>query len=225
MTQDVRSGNRQQGPGSPSVLRPGMQVAENHSRLLREAIETILLTLLVFAVVKVTVQPYHIEGPSMEPGLYTNEFVLVNQLAYRFGSPSRGDVIVFHPPNDPGEQYIKRVIAVPGDTITVTATNVCVDNVKLSEPYIYPLAPGEFGSPSILTDVKLKSGQYFVLGDHRDNSTDSRVFGPVPAQNIIGKAEFVFWPFGSIHMIDSYHSVFQSVHPLTQSQPDTCGQS
>ena len=102
MTQDVRSGSRQPGSESPSVLRPGMQVAENHSRLLREAIETILLTLLVFAVVKVTVQPYHIEGPSMEPGLYTNEFVLVNQLAYRFGSTSRGDVIVFHPPNDPG---------------------------------------------------------------------------------------------------------------------------
>lgn len=213
MTQDVRSGNRQPGPESPSVLRPGMQVAENHSRLLREAIETILLTLLVFAVVKVTVQPYHIEGPSMEPGLYTNEFVLVNQLAYRFGAPSRGDVIVFHPPNDPGEQYIKRVIAIPGDTITVTATDVYVDNVKLSEPYIYPLAPGEFGSPTILNDVKLKPGQYFVLGDHRDNSTDSRVFGPVPAQNIIGKAEFVFWPFDSIHMIDSYHNVFKNVHP------------
>ncbi len=211
MTQDVRSGNQQ--PGTPSVLQPGRQVAESHSRLLREAIETILLTLLVFAVVKVTVQPYHIEGPSMEPGLYTNEFVLVNQLAYRFGNPSRGDVIVFHPPNDPSEQYIKRVIAVPGDTISVTATDVYVDNVKLSEPYTYPLAPGEFGSPTILNNITLKSGQYFVLVDHRGNSTDSRVFGPVPAQNIIGKAEFVFWPFGSIHMIDSYHNVFKNVHP------------
>lgn len=211
MTQDVRPGNQQ--TGAPSVLQPGKPVAENRSRLLREAIETILLTLLVFAVVKVTVQPYHIEGPSMEPGLYTNQFVLVNQLAYRFGSPSRGDVIVFHPPNDPSEQYIKRVIAVPGDTVTVTPTEVYVDNVKLNEPYIYQLAPGEFGSPTILNNVKLKAGQYFVLGDHRDNSTDSRVFGPVPAQNVIGKAEFVFWPLTSIHGIDNYHDTFKNVHP------------
>ena len=211
MTQDVHSGNQQ--TRTPSVLQPGKPVAERHSRLLREAIETILLTLLVFAVVKVTVQPYHIEGPSMEPGLYTNQVVLVNQLAYRFGAPERGDVIVFHPPNDPSEQYIKRVIAVPGDTVTVTATDIYVDNVKLKESYTFPLAPGEFGSPTILNNIKLKAGQYFVLGDHRDNSTDSRVFGPVPAQNVIGKAEFVFWPFNSIHVIDTYHDTFKNVHP------------
>ena len=116
-------------------------------------------------------------------------------------------------------------LRLPGDTITVTATNVCVDNVKLNEPYIYPLAPGEFGSRNILNDVKLKPGQYFVLGDHRDNSTDSRVFGPVPAQNIIGKAEFVFWPFGSIHMIDSYHNVFQNVHPSARRSPTHVGEA
>jgi signal peptidase I len=210
MTQDVRSGG-QQGE-TPSVLQPLKPVAARHSHLLREAIETILLTLLVVGVVKVTVQPYRIDGPSMEPGLHTNEYVLVNQLAYRFGSPHRGDVVVFHPPSDPGEQYIKRIIGLPGDTITVTATDVIVDNVELHEPYVYPLAPGEFGSPTILSDVKLKAGQYFVLGDHRDNSTDSRVFGPVPAQNIIGKAEFVFWPVNSIHGINTFPNVFQGIH-------------
>ncbi|HEX6541420.1 MAG TPA: signal peptidase I [Ktedonobacterales bacterium] len=211
MRQDVRPGDQQ--AGAPSVLQPGKPVRESYSRLLREAIETILLTLLVVAIVKVTIQPYHIEGPSMEPGLHTDEFVLVNQLAYRFGSPQRGDVIVFHPPSDPGEQYIKRIIGLPGDTITVTATDVYVDNVQLHEPYVYPLAPGEYGSPTILSGVKLKPGEYFVLGDHRDNSTDSRVFGSVPAQNIIGKAEFVFWPVNTIHTIDSYHNVFKNVHP------------
>ena len=213
MTQEVRPGSQQ--AGTPSVLQPGRPVAAKHSSFLREAIETILLTLLVFAAVKVTVQPYHISGPSMEPGLHTGEFVLVNQLAYRFGSnPQRGDVIVFHPPSDPeGEPYIKRVIAIPGDQVTVTLTQVVVDNVVLQEPYTYPLAPGEVGSGTILTHVTLKAGQYFVLGDHRDNSSDSRVFGPVPAQNIIGRAEFVFLPVNNIHMIDTYHSVFQNVHP------------
>ena len=213
MTQEVRPGNQQ--AGTPSVLQPGKPVAEKHSSFLREAIETILLTLLVFAAVKVTVQPYHISGPSMQPGLHTGEFVLVNQLAYRFGSaPQRGDVIVFHPPSDPGgEPFIKRVIGIPGDTITVTPTEVKVDGVALHEPYTYPLAPGEIANGTILTDVKLNAGEYFVLGDHRDNSSDSRVFGPVPAQNIIGRAEFVFLPVNNIHMIDTYHSVFQNVHP------------
>ena len=213
MTQEVRPGNQQ--AGTPSVLRPGKQVAEKHTSFLREAIETILLPLLVFAAVKVSIQPYHISGPSMQPGLHTGEFVLVNQLAYRFGSaPQRGDVIVFHPPSDPeGEPYIKRVIAVPGDTVTVTLTQVQVDGVVLNEPYTYPLAPGEIGSGAILTDIKLKAGQYFVLGDHRDNSSDSRVFGPVPAQNIIGRAEFVFLPVNNIHMIDTYHNVFKNVRP------------
>ena len=213
MTQEVRPGNQQ--AGTPSVLQPGKPVVEKHNSFLREAIETILLTLLVFAAVKVTVQPYHISGPSMQPGLHTGEFVLVNQLAYRFGSaPQRGDVIVFHPPSDPGgEPFIKRVIGIPGDTVTITPTEVKVDGVTLHEPYTYPLAPGEIANGTILTDVKLTKGEYFVLGDHRDNSSDSRVFGPVPAQNIIGRAEFVFLPVNNIHMIDTYHSVFQNVHP------------
>ncbi|HEU5349359.1 MAG TPA: signal peptidase I [Ktedonobacterales bacterium] len=210
MTQEVRQGSQQ--AGTPSVLQPFRPAREGHTRFLREAVETILLTLLVFAVVKVTVQPFRIDGPSMEPGLHTNEFVLVNQLAYRFGTPQRGDIIVFHPPIDPSEQYIKRVIGLPGDVVTITATEVFVDNVELHEPYVYPLAPGEFGSTTILSKVKIPAGEYFVLGDHRDNSTDSRVFGPVKTQNIIGKAEFVFWPADSIHVIDSYHNIFQNVH-------------
>lgn len=211
MKQEVGPGSGE--AGQTSVLQPLKPAKDAYTRLLREAIETILLTALVFAIVKVTVQPYRVDGPSMEPGLVTNEFVLVNQLAYRFGSPQRGDVIVFHPPSDPSEQYIKRVIGLPGDTITVTLTSVMVDNVTLKEPYTYKLAPGEIGNGTILNNVVLKQGQYFVMGDHRDNSTDSRVFGPVPAQNIIGKAEFVMWPPPDLQIINSYHDVFKDVHP------------
>ena len=200
---------------SARMLRPRPAAADRSSKVAREIVETVVLTLLIFFAVRFSVQPYRVFGPSMQPGLHTGEFVLVNQLAYRFGSaPQRGDVIVFHPPSDPnGEPYIKRVIAVPGDTVTVTLTEVKVDVVVLQEPYTYPLAPGELSSGTILTDVKLGPGQYFVLGDHRDNSNDSRAFGPVPSQNIIGRAEFVFLPVNNIHMIDTYHNVFKNVRP------------
>jgi signal peptidase I len=210
MTQEVRPSSRH--VAEPSVLQPFKPAKESRARLLREAIETILLTLLVFAVVKVTIQPYWVDGPSMQPGLHTGELVIVNQLAYRFGSPQRGDVIVLHPPNDPSTQYIKRVIGLPGDTITITATEVYVDNTKLKEPYTYPLAPGEYGSSTFIGTVVLKTGQYFVMGDHRDISIDSRVIGAIPAQNIVGKAEFVLWPAGDIQMINTFPNVFKGVH-------------
>lgn len=210
MTQEVRPSSGR--VAEPSVLQPFKPAKESRARLLREAIETILLTLLVFAVVKVTIQPYWVDGPSMQPGLHTGELVIVNQLAYRFGSPQRGDVIVLHPPNDPSTQYIKRVIGLPGDTITITATEVYVDNTKLNEPYTYPLAPGEYGSSTFIGTVVLKTGQYFVMGDHRDISIDSRVIGAIPAQNIVGKAEFVLWPAGDIQMINTFPNVFKGVH-------------
>lgn len=196
----------------PSVLPPGMRIGDRWLHFLREVIETILLTALVFLLAQVTVRPYWVDGPSMEPGLHTGELVLVNQLAYRFGSPHRGDVIVLHPPSDPnGQPFIKRIIGLPGDVITITTTSVIVDGVKLNEPYTHPLGKDEIANTSVLDQQKVGSNEYFVLGDHRTNSTDSRVFGGVPRQNIIGKAEFVLWPLGSLEKIPTYSEVFAGI--------------
>lgn len=186
--------------------------AQQPSRLAREIVETVILTLLIFFAIHFSVQPYIVDGPSMQPGLHTGELVMVNLLAYDFGSPQRGDVIVFHPPDDPGQQYVKRVIGIPGDTVSVTPTAVYVDNIKLSEPYIYPLAPGQNESPVAIPQLHLGTGQYFVMGDNRDNSRDSRYFPtPVTRQMIIGKVELVAWPLGSIEWLRNYSSVFMGV--------------
>lgn len=184
------------------------------SLLSRQIIETVVLTLLIFFAIHFSIQPYFVDGPSMQPGLHTGDLVMVNLLSYDFGSPQRGDVIVFHPPDDPGQQYVKRIIGIPGDTVTVTPDAVYVDNVKLSEPYIYPLAPGQDESPIAVPPQHLGPDQYFVLGDNRDNSRDSRYFPtPVTRQMIVGKVELVAWPLNAIEWMRSYSSVFAGVHP------------
>jgi signal peptidase I len=174
----------------------------------RELVETVVLTALVFFVVTFTARPYRVEGVSMQPGLHSGELVVVSQIAYDFGAqPQRGDVIVLHPPSDPSAIYVKRIIGVPGDVLFITPDAVYVNGHKLSEPYVTLIDPTSAENQP-LGKVTLGSGQYFVMGDNRQNSTDSRVFGYVPRQNIIGKAEFVFWPATAIHGIPTYPSQF-----------------
>ena len=177
----------------------------------RELIETVVLTAIVFLVVTFTARPYRVEGVSMQPGLRSGDLVVVSQIAYDFGSqPQRGDVIVLHPPSDPSTVYVKRVIGVPGDQLFITPDAIFVNGHKLNEPYIKLLDPNAAENEP-LGKIILKPGQYFVMGDNRQNSTDSRVFGYVPRQNIIGKAEFVFWPATTIHGISTYTNVFAGV--------------
>lgn len=183
----------------------------SNSTFARELIETIVLTAIVFLVVNVTARPYTVDGPSMQPGLYTGDRVVVNMLAYDFGAPQHGDVIVFHPPSDPGTVYVKRVIGVPGDHISITPDAVIVNGHKLNEPYISMIDPNAPENASVFPNITLGANQYFVMGDDRQDSIDSRIFGYVPRANIIGKAEFVFWPLPSLHGISTYSNVFSGV--------------
>jgi signal peptidase I len=177
----------------------------------RELIETVVLTAVVFFVVTFTVRPYRVEGVSMQPGLQNNDLVVVSQIAYDFGGqPQRGDVIVLHPPSDPSTVYVKRVIGLPGDQLFITPDTVSVNGHKLDETYIQLLDPNAMENQP-LGKITLGPGQYFVMGDNRQNSTDSRVFGYVPRQNIIGKAEFIFWPLPMIHGIPTYSNIFSGV--------------
>jgi signal peptidase I len=157
-------------------------------RFILDVLETIILSIVLFLGINSISARIRVESISMQPTLYAGDFVIVNKVAYKVGSPSRGDVIIFHYPPDPGrEPYIKRVIGLPGDKITVTGGKVYINDVPVSEPYIK--AP-----PSYEGTWRVPQDSLFVLGDNRNSSSDSHSWGMVPLANVIGKAEVVYWP-------------------------------
>lgn len=176
------------------------------SHLAREIVETIALTLIIFLVIRFAIQSYRVEGTSMLPGLQSNEYVLVNKIAYLFHAPERGDVVVFHYPLDTSKDFIKRVIGLPGDTITYDSTTVRVDGVSLNEPYISQPANPPPPHPWVVPP-----NDYFVMGDNRPVSDDSRSWGYVPANYIVGKAVMVYWPFNAWELINTYPNVYAQI--------------
>lgn len=143
-------------------------------------------------------QPVKVEGTSMLPGLQDQERIFINKFVYRWGPVERGDIVVFHYPRDPSKSYIKRVIAIEGDTVRIDEGRVYVNNKLLSEPYV----PSEYADFRSYPEIKVPPHSYFLLGDHRTSSSDSRDFGPVDQQFIYGKAVFVYWPMdklGKLH--------------------------
>jgi signal peptidase I len=163
-------------------------------RFILDLLETLLLSLVLFAVINAISARIRVDGFSMEPTLDTGEFVIVNKLSYKVGTPKVGDVIVFHYPRDPQQEYIKRVIGLPGDHVQVQDGTVYLNNQPLVEPYI--AAP-----PAYQSEWTVPNNALFVLGDNRNNSSDSHSWGPVPMENVVGKAVFVYWPpqrWGSI---------------------------
>jgi signal peptidase I len=184
---------------------------ERRYRILREIIETITLTLLMFLIIRFAAQNFRVDGMSMEPTLHNQEYILVNKAAYVFHAPHRGDVIVFEYPPDPRVDYVKRIIALPGDVISVVGEKVTVDGVTLREPYINQSDPFNPFPPIYRRTVL--ANDYFVMGDNRGNSSDSRQWGFVPRQNIIGQATFVYWPFdgGNFGLLPDFSSVFASI--------------
>jgi len=162
---------------------------EKRYRLIREIIETVVLTVLMFAIINLAVQNYDVSGPSMEPSLHNQERIMVDKVSYFFHEPARGDVIVFHAPPAPTENYVKRIIGIPGDTVAVNGITVTVNGTTLKEIYVDPAMQG---NPNPPTNQTLLKDQYFVMGDDRRNSSDSRVWGFVPRGNIIGRAALVY---------------------------------
>jgi len=154
----------------------------------RDILETVILSMLLFFGINFLSARIRIESISMQPTLYDGNFVLVNRIAYRFFQPERGDVIVFHPPVNPDEEpYIKRVIGLPGEKILVENGIVYINGISLRENYIKD-APNYQGSWVVPND------SLFVLGDNRNNSSDSHSWGVVPIENVIGTAEVIYWP-------------------------------
>jgi signal peptidase I len=142
-------------------------------------------------------QPVKVEGNSMMPELADQERIFINKFIYRFEDIHRGDVVVFWYPLDPAKSYIKRVIGLPGETVQVVNGEVFVNSRRLFEPYV----PPEFRDRQTLGPVRVPAGEFFVLGDHRTSSNDSRVWGTVERRLIYGKAVFVYWPFGQLGIL------------------------
>lgn len=184
----------------PTTPEPSTGESAGWGRFFLDILETLLLSAALFLVINALSARVRVDGFSMLPTLHDGEFVLVNRLAYRFDAPQRGDIVVFHFPLDPKQDLIKRVIGLPGDTIGVQGGMVFVNNEPLNEPYIAqsPLYAGSWVVPS---------GHLFVLGDNRNDSSDSHSWGMLPFENIVGKAVLIYWPFQNLQLIDHYDFV------------------
>ena len=156
-------------------------------RFVIDIIETLVLSIILFAAINAVSARIRVDGASMEPTLQSGEFVIVNKMAYMLGKPSIGDVIVFHFPRDPEQEYIKRIIGLPGDRVEIEDGQVYVNGQVLNEDYVA-------ASPVYENAWDVPSDSLFVLGDNRNNSSDSHNWGSVPLDYVIGKATFIYWP-------------------------------
>lgn len=195
-------GRSDRGLDADRAVEQPREAKSQASRAVREIVETLLLAALIFFLVRLVVLNFRVDGESMLPNLDDGQMLLVNRNAYQFldiggtryypfDPPERGDVVVFDPPTNSEKPYIKRVIGLPGEEITFGQGEVFVDGVPLEEDYIQDRT--RCGRADTC-DVIVPEDHVFVLGDHRTNSSDSRVFGVVPVENIVGKAWLSYWP-------------------------------
>lgn len=175
---------------TPAVLR-------RNSSVLLEITETVLLALLIFFGTRMVVQNFRVDGGSMVPALENGEFLLVNKLAYVASTPDRGDVVVFRSPAKPDEDLVKRIIGLPNETVEFHDGGVFVDGRRLAEDEYFAGITGTRAGRSLVVPDQA----YFVLGDNRGQSIDSRSFGIVPAASIVGKVWLVYWPVGKFGVL------------------------
>jgi len=175
---------------------------------LTEIIRFALIALIIVIPIRTFIaQPYIISGSSMLDTFKDGEYIIVDQVSYYFHQPQRGDVVIFRYPLDPSKHFIKRIIAIPGDTITIEGNKVTIKNknnpegVLLKEPYVASMQPNTF------LDETLKPGEYFVMGDNRDQSSDSRVWGILQEQNITGRAFLRLFPLNTIGLLPGDYSI------------------
>lgn len=167
---------------------------KKHGMFFGEILESVAIAVILAVVIRFFLfQPFYIPSGSMEPTLKPGDRIIVNKLIYRYSQPKRGDIIVFKYPRDPQRDFIKRVVGLPGETIEIKDSIVYINNNEIPQPFLPPgLQFGSFGP------VEIPEGSYFMMGDNRNNSEDSRVWGTLPSENIVGKAMFIYWPLSRI---------------------------
>ena len=165
----------------------------------RETLEIVIVALItVFIIRNFLIQPFLVNGASMEPNFNDGDYLLIDEITYRFRQPQRGEVVVFRYPNDRSVFFIKRIIGLPGETVAIRDNAAYINNVELKEDYLPPI------KTSGRTELALGPDEYFVLGDNRVESFDSRSWGALPKKNIIGKAWLRYWPFSKLGFVKHY---------------------
>lgn len=171
-----------------------------------EVIKVVVISLAIIVPVRYfLIQPFYVKGASMEPNFYNHEYLIIDELSYRFNQPERGDIIVFRPPTQVNDFYIKRVIGLPGEQVSVANNHITITSEQypqglvLDESVYLPTSTTTAGA----VNIGLGTDQYFVMGDNRSSSLDSRMFGPIERNSIVGKAWLRGWP---IHKIAVFHN-------------------
>ena len=191
-------------PTQPAIVEPKPpSVARRILRFIGSILQTVLFAVILFFAVNMLTARIRVEGDSMEPSLIDGQFVVVNKLAYTElikTEPERGDIIVFNFPLNPDRRFIKRIIGLPGEHVVVRDGQVLIDGNLLNEPYL--AVP-----PAYNDKWDIGPGEFFVLGDNRNNSSDSQNWGALAREDIIGKAVLVYWPLESMGWIPHYNLV------------------
>lgn len=190
--------------------RPGVM---SRNALWRDVAEVALLILVIYTLVNLATARAVVEGTSMQPGLETGQLVIVNRSAYFFTRPARGDVIVLHNPRDVREDFIKRVIGLPGETVQILDGRVWVNGSLLDEPYVRAFCQSCDGQWMLSND------EYFVLGDNRRSSHDSHSFGPIKQSLIVGQAWIRYWPLPDFRIFIG--PTYGPVNPVFVAPPPT----
>jgi signal peptidase I len=187
----------------PNQIESERQNSSQVGLILKEIFQTLILAIVMYFMIDFVVARVRVENISMKPTLLPGEFLLVNKMAYKFSGMQRGDIVVFHNPQKITEDFIKRLIGLPGDTVEIKDGVVIVNQVPLIEPYIMEL-------PNYQGRWQVPAGSIFVLGDNRNSSSDSHAWGFVPLDNIMGKAIAVYWPLQKAQVLSHPDIVFAS---------------
>ena len=181
------------------------------SSLFRELAEVVVLAVILYFGISFAVQAVHVEGLSMWATLDDNDYLIANKVDYRLHNPARGDIIILRPPTDNSKDFIKRVIALPGERLLIRSGFVYINGRKLDEPYLPEAWIAYTDWPSNNSNGQVMgANQYFVMGDNRNRSQDSRIFGPITRDRIDGRAWFRIWPLNHFGGIYSQQPILES---------------
>jgi signal peptidase I len=192
---------------SPMAQPPVPSQQPRQKSFVRDTLEIVFLALVLYVVIQYAVQTVHVLGSSMLYTLHDNDLLVASKVSYKIHPPQRGDIIVFKPPDEASRDFIKRIIALPGERLRIINGVVYINDQVLHEPYLPEKWTYNNNWPASGQDYILPTNMYFVMGDNRNHSSDSRTFGPITLDSILGKAEVRIWPLNEIGFLSGKPSL------------------